>query len=66
MNVYVTAQGVRTPKPKVAATPSSDVVINEQDVNTPPRYVIVDFYIFIPIHQLMSQRVVSFESDKCK
>ncbi|WJX86450.1 hypothetical protein P8452_68759 [Trifolium repens] len=38
MNVYVTAQGVRTPKPKVAATPSSDVVINEQDVNTPPRY----------------------------
>jgi hypothetical protein len=53
MNVYVTAQGVRTPKPKVAATPSSDVVINEQDVNTPPRYVIVDFYIFIPIHQLI-------------
>jgi hypothetical protein len=56
MNVYTTAQGVRTPKPKVAATPSSDIVINdpcqnEQDVNTPPRYVIVNLYIFIPINQ---------------
>ncbi|KAK2353180.1 eukaryotic initiation factor 4A-10 [Trifolium repens] len=48
MNVYTTAQGVRTPKPKVAATPSSDIVINdpcqnEQDVNTPPRYNVMVF-----------------------